>query len=473
MPAAQKQTAYQGAADSGRRRRRRSAGRASVSWYGLLAPVANNVCHRAPYKRRAPLVTAAALAGGAALLLSGLGAWVFVRITKPGTAWESEERYRSLFELAGDLIFIVDPADQRILDANQKAARRLGYSREELLALTLGDIEAPRAKPRHTTGKRSPETTSMTFEQTLRRKDGTEIPVEVSTRMIEVGGREVFQNLVRDITERRKAEEERRQFHDKLEELVVERTRALRRSEAKYRDLVETSRGLIFRCDSERCFTYLNPAWEKATGYTREKMLGRRFAEFKTPEQAVKEQTGNYVRVSVNDTGTGMSPEVIAHAFEPFFTTKDVAQGSGLGLSMVYGFVKQSGGHVRIKSAVGRGTRVELYLPRVADAVPVSPPERRLKHASGGETILVVEDELAVRQVVVTQLRELGYRVLEAGDGPAALILLAQEPVLSRVRQSHPELSVVMITGHGSMEIAISALRLGAAAPLPALEPAL
>jgi PAS domain S-box-containing protein len=141
---------------------------------------------------------------------------------------------------------------------------------------------------------------------------------------------------------------------------------------------------------------------------------------------------GDYVMLAVTDTGTGMSTDVIERAFEPFFTTKEVGKGSGLGLSMVYGFARQSGGHVKIYSEVGHGTVVRLYLPRhVAKGThPTSAATVPADHPRGGETIMVVEDDPLVRTLVVTQLKELGYRVLEAGNGPQAqVILLGGEPV--------------------------------------------
>ncbi|MGH6927186.1 MAG: PAS domain S-box protein, partial [Dongiaceae bacterium] len=138
--------------------------------------------------------------------------------------------------------------------------------------------------------------------------------------------------------------------------------------------------------------------------------------------QNAEVREGDYVVVAVTDTGGGMSPEVLARAFEPFFTTKGVGKGSGLGLSMIYGFAKQSGGHLKIYSESGHGTTVRLYLPRqVSDASAVGTPMARASdHPRGGETILVVEDDPLVRSFVVFQLRDLGYDVLEAADGPAA-----------------------------------------------------
>jgi signal transduction histidine kinase/ActR/RegA family two-component response regulator len=129
---------------------------------------------------------------------------------------------------------------------------------------------------------------------------------------------------------------------------------------------------------------------------------------------------GQYVLLAVTDTGTGMTPEVMEKVFEPFFTTKPLGQGTGLGLSMVYGFVKQSGGHVAIDSEPGRGSTVKVYLPRFVQPEPKPMPASRgaaaLDRAGRRETILVVEDDEAVRQSSVEALREIGYEVMEAGD---------------------------------------------------------
>jgi CheY-like chemotaxis protein len=140
---------------------------------------------------------------------------------------------------------------------------------------------------------------------------------------------------------------------------------------------------------------------------------------------------GPYVMISVADTGVGMTDEVLAQAFEPFFTTKDVGQGTGLGLSQVYGFVKQSGGHVQIDSEPSVGTTVKIYLPRrhfAKDSSERAEESVRAPVAAPTETILVVEDEDGVRSYGTEILRELGYAVLEAIDGPSALEVLDREP---------------------------------------------
>ena len=139
---------------------------------------------------------------------------------------------------------------------------------------------------------------------------------------------------------------------------------------------------------------------------------------------------GQYVMLAVTDTGTGMPDDVKARAFDPFFTTKDVGHGTGLGLSQVYGFVKQSRGHVKIYSELDIGTTIKIYLPRVLALSNKVETEKKevIARAASGDTILAVEDEEGVRSYACETLRELGYRVLEAGDGRAALDLLARHP---------------------------------------------
>jgi PAS domain S-box-containing protein len=179
---------------------------------------------------------------------------------------------------------------------------------------------------------------------------------------------------------------------------------------------------------------------------------------------------GQYVCVCVTDTGTGMSPEVLTRAFDPFFTTKPLGQGTGLGLSMIYGFARQSDGHARIYSQQGRGTTVKLYLPRYhgeKDAATAPTPDTSVDlRSAGAETILVVEDELVVRQLIVESLRELGYRTLEAIDGSSGLRILKSSERIDLLvtdiglpgingrqladlaRENRPELRVLFMTGY-------------------------
>jgi CheY-like chemotaxis protein len=147
---------------------------------------------------------------------------------------------------------------------------------------------------------------------------------------------------------------------------------------------------------------------------------------------------GPYVLVSVTDSGMGMTSEVLGQVFEPFFTTKAGGRGTGLGLSQVYGFVKQSGGHVKLYSEPGMGTSAKLYLPKAWQAaaptwtpIAESPMAIDVPRGKSGETILVVEDEDDVRSHTVASLRELGYRVFEANDAASALEILGREPDIS------------------------------------------
>ena len=143
---------------------------------------------------------------------------------------------------------------------------------------------------------------------------------------------------------------------------------------------------------------------------------------------------GQYVMVAITDTGTGISPEVLTQVFEPFFTTKPQGLGTGLGLSQVHGFIKQSGGHVRIYSEVGIGTTVKLYLPRSTEsgtAEPPSPQTALRKNGRKNVTVLLAEDEDGVRDFTVEALAELGYDVIAAENGAEALRLLGGHPQVS------------------------------------------
>jgi len=184
---------------------------------------------------------------------------------------------------------------------------------------------------------------------------------------------------------------------------------------------------------------------------------------------------GDYVCIAVTDSGVGMSAEVAGRAFDPFFTTKPIGQGTGLGLSMIYGFARQSNGHATIDSRIGQGTTVRLYLPRYrgdgADAHVST--VRAAEHAVAGETVLVVEDEPVVRSVILEMLAEQGYRTLAAVDGPSGLKILRSaeridllvtdvglpgmngRQVADQARETRPDLKILFITGYAE-SVAIS-----------------
>jgi len=180
-------------------------------------------------------------------------------------------------------------------------------------------------------------------------------------------------------------------------------------------------------------------------------------------------KAGDYVMIAVSDNGSGMTPAVLAKAFDPFFTTKPIGQGTGLGLSMIYGFAQQSGGHLSLDSVPGQGTRVQLYLPRL-HVTPVEQPAAvetaDVPAAIAGETVLLVEDEPAVRMLVLDLLEALGYTALEAQDAKKAIELLETDHRIDLLvtdvglpgmngrqlaeiaRQHRPDLKVLFMTGY-------------------------
>jgi len=206
------------------------------------------------------------------------------------------------------------------------------------------------------------------------------------------------------------------------------------------------------------------PSGGKLTIETSNSDLDERYAR-----AHVDVEPGQYIMVSVSDTGTGMAPVVVERAFEPFYTTKGVGKGTGLGLSQVFGFVKQSGGHVKIYSEIGRGTTIKLYLPRHLGAAPPAAAEKLVTALPMGvpETIiLVVEDEEQVRHMTVDALRELGYTVVQASNANQALEQLRMQPridlmftdivmpgmtgrqLADEAREEWPELRVLYTTGY-------------------------
>ncbi|WP_426387883.1 PAS domain S-box protein [Sphingobium sp. R-21] len=195
-------------------------------------------------------------------------------------------------------------------------------------------------------------------------------------------------------------------------------------------------------------------------------------------ERAARQQdlpVGQYVSICVSDTGTGMTPDVVAKAFDPFFTTKPLGEGTGLGLSMVYGFTRQSGGQVRIYSEVGQGTTMCLYLPRHDAEGVVEDAEVRLAPAeptAEGEVVLVIDDEPTIRMLISEVLAESGYAVIEAPDGPAGLRVLESNAkidllitdvglpgglngrqVADAARVERPDLKVLFVTGYAENAI--------------------
>jgi two-component system, NtrC family, sensor kinase len=184
-------------------------------------------------------------------------------------------------------------------------------------------------------------------------------------------------------------------------------------------------------------------------------------------DQAGEGLAGDFVAVTLSDTGAGMAPEVLAQAFEPYFTTKEIGLGSGLGLSQVYGFAKQSGGAASIVSAMGKGTSITLFLPRAVEEPAAAASRVTAAPLTLSGRILVVEDDAEVARVTIEVLQDIGYQAVEAKDGHAALALIEQDPTIELVlsdvvmpggmsglelgrilRKQRPGLPVVLATGY-------------------------
>jgi CheY-like chemotaxis protein len=200
------------------------------------------------------------------------------------------------------------------------------------------------------------------------------------------------------------------------------------------------------------------------------------------PDAETGEPGSSWLLLTVSDTGMGMSPEVQAHIFEPFYTTKDIGRGTGLGLATVHGIVSQTGGTIEVRSTPGQGTRFLIHLPCATDEV-LPPPEAEDAEGGGDETVLLVEDDGAVRDLVAQVLRRRGYRVLEALDGgeaelratshPGPLHLLVTDIVMPgmdgldlarRLLEARPGLRVLLISGYGSERVDATGLDPGSVA---------
>ena len=425
----------------------------------------------------------------------------------------SEMRLSGILDISAEAIISVDQ-DQTIVMFNQGARNIFGYDAEEAIGKPLDMLLPGRVRAVHRSHvegfDESRETTRLMMtergEISGLRKDGTEFPAEASISKLDLGGQKVFTVTLRDVSERRRAEEQLRQaqkmeavgqltggiahdFNNLLgimlgnAEILSERIGDDRQVQAVIRAATRgaelTQRMLAFSrqqplqpkaIDVGALADGMAELLRRTLGETiaikiaTGKNLWTATADPGLVENALLNlalnardampdggtliiETGNatldetyaatrddvtagdYVLLSVTDTGTGMAPEVLSHVFEPFYTTKDIGKGSGLGLSMVYGFAKQSGGHIAIYSELGKGTTVSLYLPRTraeAESSEVAPEAEAPR--GRGEAVLVVEDDEDIRALVAHVLEGFGYRVRDAPDAAAGLALLEETP---------------------------------------------
>ena len=486
-------------------------------------------------------------------------------------------RYDAVVNSAPDAILTFD-AQGVIQLANPAAAREFGYALRELVGLEMTVLlDAPETWNELWTSILVGDVMHRPVEVTARRKDGSASFLEVSAARWQSDTRVFVTAILRDVNERRAAEETLRHLNQTLEERGEERTQELLRAEEQLRqaqkmeavgqltggiahDFNNLLAGIVGSLDlmqtriaqgrTENVERYAKAAMSSAQraaalthrllAFARRQPLdpkpvnanqliasmedllrrtigplhaleivtaGGLWTTLCDPNQLESAilnlainardampdggkliietangylddayaaaqpelRSGQYVAICITDTGTGMPPDVIERVFEPFFTTKPLGQGTGLGLSMVYGFAKQSEGHVRIYSEVGQGTTIRIYLPRYRGTAQEEPSEvsfAEVPRAEAGETVLVVEDEPVIRNLIIEVLQDLGYRALEASDGPAGLKILQSRQridllvtdvglpgingrqLADAARETRPELKVLFITGY-------------------------
>jgi PAS domain S-box-containing protein len=472
------------------------------------------------------------------------GKHYFVGILQDRTEQKRAEalntRLGRIVEDSANEIYVFNIDTLRFLQVNRGARENLGYTLEEIYALTPLDLK--------------PEFTRQTFEDLLRplrdstreqivfetvhkRKDGSTYDIEVRLQLTRTETPQVFVAIIQDITELRAQQEQLRQAqkieavgqltggvaHD-FNNLLTVITGNLELLEARVRKTDQRALIVEARAAAELgasltqqllAFARRQPLNPKVIDLNKlvlsmsdwlRRALGEAiqidtvladdlretFADPSQIENALLNLSinardampkggtltietanveldedyaaskadvspGQYVMLSVSDTGHGISSEVKDRAFEPFFTTKEAKSGTGLGLSMVYGFAKQSGGHLSLYSELGRGTTVKLYLPQSSVGAEMeSVPEIATQGLqTGGETVLVVEDNPRVRRVTVKRLTDLGYVVLEAEDGKSALAILEEGQTIDLLFTD-----VLMPGGMTGGDLAREALRL-------------
>jgi PAS domain S-box-containing protein len=475
---------------------------------------------------------------------------------------ESEERYRRLFEAAPLAIFVFDVETGAYLAVNEAAVRKYGWSREELLRMSVFDIRPSEDVPRlkETLAVLNEEAAENAGLWRHKNRQGQAMDVEITTQAIEFAGRRARLAIVNDVTERRRLEEQLRQSykmeatgllaggvaHDfnnllgivlnavelaqrgvaarrPVDELMAEIRDAAMRAGVLTRKLLAFSRKQVLHVRS----LDLRDAIDEFLPILR-RIVGEdvRLAVYRAPErliinadasqleqvllnlcanarqatpaggevrietvrtrvdaaQVVREPwatIGDYGEVRVVDTGCGMDARTRERMFEPFFTTK--SEGTGLGLAIVHGIVHQHHGLLHVESDPGRGTTMRVLFPlleNIASQAPPSRAEASSRARAGGETLLLAEDQPALRRIVATALAELGYDVITAQDGAEAIrvfetrqgrpIALAILDVVmpsvggvqayERMRALDPALKVIFMTGYAPETAQVSAL---------------
>ncbi|MDW8128946.1 MAG: PAS domain S-box protein [Bryobacterales bacterium] len=425
---------------------------------------------------------------------------------------DSEQRYRSLFENAHDVVFMLDLAGN-ILAVNRAAERVTGYRRQDLLGRSISDLLEP-AAARYLSDRIQRALggeTSAQFELPVRARDGRLVHLDVSARLEFAGGKPAFiHGIARDVTERKRLEEQLREaqkmeaigalasgvaheFNNLLtailgyadllqsqgakQDLVREAAEVIRKAAERARQLAARLLGmarrgktqetavdlhallrelaallsealpknieLIERYEAPMACTLGDPgqlhqAFLNLALNARDAMPGGGVLMLRTEVVRLGPETyrdlgvpapGPYVKVTVTDTGVGIAAEHLPHIFEPFFPTKARSRGTGMGLAMVHGIVKNHGGAVGVKSRPGQGSAFEVYLPLLESAAPGTAPEDGRRKDAGG-AILVIDDEAIVGRTAVRLLEKLGYQAMFLTEARQALDLIRRDPTV-------------------------------------------
>ncbi|RJQ46951.1 MAG: response regulator [Nitrospiraceae bacterium] len=418
---------------------------------------------------------------------------------------ESETKYRMLFENANDAIYLINPETTRIVDCNTKSAEMDCYAVGELKKMTAKDLHPEQEWAILPAIFR--EVAEKGFSNNItglhhKRKDGKIVPIEVNASMVDIGGKLFNLSIVRDISERKKLEDQlihaqrmeaigqlaggiahdfnnmltaligygnllkiKLKDNENLTHIVNQILGITERGASLIRDLLAFSRKQIIELKPLHLFTMIENTLKLLPRLLGERIeIRKNLAEqdlvimadsiqleqvmmnlasnardamprggvFSISTERVEIDNafieayghgvpGTYALLSVSDTGTGMDEETIERIFEPFFTTKEVGKGTGLGLAMIYGIIRQHNGFILVFSELGNGTTFNVYFPVSTRSVEAASHAEASEPAGGTETILLAEDEPDVRNAVKTILQEFGFSVLEAVDGEDAI----------------------------------------------------
>jgi PAS domain S-box-containing protein len=431
---------------------------------------------------------------------------------------ESKNRFRTLLDQAGDAFFLHD-SEGRFVEVNERACESLGYTREELLRMSVFDIDAEARKESHkdTVWDILIPGHPMTLYGTHLRKDGTTFPVEVRIVLVEEGNNRYLQGLARDISAREQAETEKEKLETQLrqaqkmeaigtlaggiahdfnnllspiigyselilqertadntvtkyiqdilaaanraKELVKQILTFSRRSEHKLAPLmvqpvikealkllrssipssIEIQQNINPECGAvladpvqihQIIMNLCTNAYQAIAGHSG--IISVSLAPIVLAQADIASkvglQTGHYLKLVVEDSGEGIDPESLKRIFEPYFTTKEKGKGTGLGLAVVHGIVKNYGGEINVYSEPGKGTRFNIYLPVVSKETPQEKERLEKPLQTGTEKLLLVDDEAQITQLGQIFLETLGYQVTSCNDPTEALSLFCNEP---------------------------------------------